>query len=100
MNNPERTRAVERAMKTATKNSPSYLSKLDVELAVNDAYTSGHIHGSGVKNQTEAEVDLCEGVRQLTSYQILCVAEHISPKLAALMTAIQYQDEKTEVGNG
>lgn len=64
-----------------------------IELEIARAYDLGHIDGSGVKNQTEAEIDLCNACRELTHYEVVVLGEHISPSLRQLIDAVRDANE-------
>jgi hypothetical protein len=67
-----------------------------IELELARAYDAGHIAGSGVKHQTEAEVDLCNAVRELTHYEVVVIGEHVSPLLRQLIDDVRHEKRDTE----
>lgn len=69
------------------------------ELELARAYDAGHIVGSGVKHQTDAEQRLAEVARQLTGYQIHLITETVSPELgAALLAVLPASESRLECG--
>lgn len=64
------------------------MSPEPVELELARAFDAGHIEGSGVKHQTEAEQHLAEVARQLTGYQVHLISETISAELGAALEAV------------
>lgn len=52
-----------------------------LELELGRAYDAGHIAGSGVRHQTDAEQHLAEVVRELTEYQTQTIGVHVSFEL-------------------
>lgn len=59
-----------------------------VQLELGRAYDAGHIAGSGVKSQTDAEQHLAEVARGLTGYQCHLIHETISPELGEALEAV------------
>lgn len=59
-----------------------------IELELARAYDAGHIAGSGVRHQTDAEQHLAECARELTGYQAHIITETVSPELGAALEAV------------
>ncbi len=66
---------------------------LAIELELGRAYDAGHIAGSGVKHQTDAEQHLAEVARELTDYQTRTIGVHVSLELLDALENVRAPDE-------
>lgn len=98
MNNIARAVAIRRGLRNLDAATGGFMSgekpSAAIELELARAYDAGHIAGSGVKNQTDAEQHLAEVARQLTAYQAHVIGETISRELAEAIDAVA--DEKRD----
>lgn len=67
-----------------------------VELELGRAYDAGHIAGSGVKHQTDAEHHLCEVIRELSDTQVVALGMHGSLELLDAIEAIRASGDAPE----
>ncbi len=64
-----------------------------IELELARAYDAGHVAGSGVKHQTDAEQHLAEVARELTEYQAQTIGVHVSLELLDALEKVRASDE-------
>lgn len=67
------------------------------ELELARAYDAGHIAGSGVKNQTDAEQHLANVVRELTEYQAQTIGAHVSLELLDAIESVRAPEAKNDI---
>ncbi len=60
-----------------------------VELELARAYDAGHIAGSGVRHQTDAEQHLCEVIRELGDVSVQSIGLAVSLELLDAIEAIR-----------
>lgn len=65
-----------------------------IQLELARAFDAGHIVGSGVKNQTDAEQHLAEVVRHLTAYQAEVIGTHVSLELLDAIEKVREPEAK------
>ena len=81
--------AIRRALRNLDLAAIEVRSYNAIELELARCFDAGHIAGSGVKNQTEAEQHLAEFVRHLPAYTVHAIGATFGGDLEAAIDAVR-----------
>ncbi len=97
MPDPTRAIAIRRALRNLDALGLGHHSTTALEIELARAYDAGHVAGSGVRHQTDAEQHLAEVVRGLGCYQVALLDAHVGPELYDAVNAIRDEREPPRI---